>query len=269
MENKVINIISLGAGVQSSTMALMASKGEITPMPDCAIFADTQDEPKSVYTWLDWLEKQLAFPVIRVSRGRLSDGFLRVRTAKKGTHYTKHGIPAFVLGENGRASILPRQCTYDFKIEPIQREIRRQLGPRKEHGKCIQWLGISVDEVERIKPSRKKWIENIYPLIDKRMNRQDCIKWMKRNGYPEPPRSACVYCPFHSPSEWKRLKKEEPEAFKFAVEIEKKNQEAMSHVENLMSVPFLTPMLKPLDTVDFDNGMGDLFGNECEGACGL
>ncbi len=40
------NIISLGAGVQSSAMALMAAKGEITPMPDAAIFADTQSEPR-------------------------------------------------------------------------------------------------------------------------------------------------------------------------------------------------------------------------------
>lgn len=37
-----IHVISLGAGVQSSTMALMAANGEITPMPKCAIFADTQ-----------------------------------------------------------------------------------------------------------------------------------------------------------------------------------------------------------------------------------
>ena len=58
----MINVLSLGAGVQSSTMALMAAKGEITPMPDCAIFADTQAEPQSVYDYLDWLEKQLPFP---------------------------------------------------------------------------------------------------------------------------------------------------------------------------------------------------------------
>ena len=63
------HIISLGAGVQSSTMALMAAKGEITPMPDAAIFADTGWEPKYVYDWLDWLETQLPFPVHRVSGG--------------------------------------------------------------------------------------------------------------------------------------------------------------------------------------------------------
>ena len=64
------HIISLGAGVQSSTMALMAVHGEITPMPDYAIFADTQDEPASVYKWLDWLESKLTFPLVRVTRGK-------------------------------------------------------------------------------------------------------------------------------------------------------------------------------------------------------
>lgn len=62
-------VLSLGAGVQSSVMALMAAKGQITPMPDYAIFADTQAEPDHLYFWLDWLEKQLPFPVIRVTRG--------------------------------------------------------------------------------------------------------------------------------------------------------------------------------------------------------
>lgn len=41
-----LRALSLGAGVQSTTMALMAAHGEIGPMPDCAIFADTGWEPK-------------------------------------------------------------------------------------------------------------------------------------------------------------------------------------------------------------------------------
>ena len=65
------HFISLGAGVQSSAMAFMAAHGEITPMPEAAIFADTQAEPQSVYDWLDWLEKQLPFPVYRVTKGDL------------------------------------------------------------------------------------------------------------------------------------------------------------------------------------------------------
>jgi hypothetical protein len=120
------HIISLGAGVQSSTMALMAAAGEITPMPDCAIFADTQAEPKSVYVWLDWLEKQLPFPVVRVTKGNLSEMALVVRTSKlSGQTYTKHNIPAFTINPARKIGLMKRHCTGDFKIEMIHRKLRQ------------------------------------------------------------------------------------------------------------------------------------------------
>lgn len=53
---KSIRILSLGAGVQSSALALMAKHGEISgDMPVAAIFADTKAEPRRVYEWLNWL----------------------------------------------------------------------------------------------------------------------------------------------------------------------------------------------------------------------
>ena len=48
MTAQPIHVLSLGAGVQSSTLALMAAAGEVTPMPTAAIFADTQAEPARV-----------------------------------------------------------------------------------------------------------------------------------------------------------------------------------------------------------------------------
>src|SRR5580765_5491306 len=90
-----IHIISLGAGVQSSTMALMAAHGEITPMPVAAIFADTQGEPASVYKWLDWLEGQLPFPVHRVTKGSLAKRCVTPYHSKRNDKMTVVGIPAF------------------------------------------------------------------------------------------------------------------------------------------------------------------------------
>ena len=43
-------VLSLGAGVQSSTLAFMYEYGEIGPMPDFAVFADTMAEPCLLYT---------------------------------------------------------------------------------------------------------------------------------------------------------------------------------------------------------------------------
>ena len=51
-------------------MALMFAKGELTPMPDAAIFADTGAEPQYVYDWLDWLEKILFFVVLAGMAGK-------------------------------------------------------------------------------------------------------------------------------------------------------------------------------------------------------
>lgn len=113
------HIISLGAGVQSSTMALMAACGEITPMPIAAVFADTQAEPESVMRWLDWLETQLPFPVIRVTRGSLTNESLKVVPfAKDDTrHWVKSLIPAFIDNKNGTRGIMGRQCTFAYKVE--------------------------------------------------------------------------------------------------------------------------------------------------------
>ena len=257
-------IISLGAGVQSSTMALMAACGELTPMPDCAIFADTQGEPRAVYEWLDWLEKQLPFPVYRVSKGNLAEMSLIVRRSKNGKNYTKFNVPAFMLAPNGSKGITRRQCTGDFKIDPIKRKIRELVG---RGGKCEQWIGISSDEIIRMKDNQVKYITNRWPLIEKRMTRQDCLKWMELKGYPKPPRSACVFCPFHSSTEWAALK---PDEVKEAVEYEKGLQAAWSKIESLDGVPYLHSSCLPLEqALAVAQTQGDLWPNECEGHCGV
>lgn len=265
-----IHIISLGAGVQSSTMALMAAAGEITPMPKCAIFADTQAEPKSVYTWLDWLEKQLPFPVHRVTRGSLEKTALKMKLTKDGRKFTTTNIPFFTLSaDNQIGKIVSRGCTKDFKLAPIRKAVRRiAMVPRGCNQIVVmQWIGISLDEVSRMKDSREKWQENRWPLIEARMNRTDCLRWMEAHGFPKPPRSACVFCPYHNDTEWRRLKEQEPAEFEKAVQFEK------GRSENFASTPFLHRSCKPLETIEFsteeERGQLNMFNNECEGMCGV
>ena len=274
-EGEGVNFISLGAGVQSSTMALMASRGEITPMPDYAIFADTQAEPVSVYRWLDWLEKQLPFPVLRVTKGNLGIDSIQLRTSKKGNFYTKPTIPAFTINKAGKkGKFRKRQCTVDYKLEVINREVRKIIG-RKRSAKCSMWIGISIDEVGRMKPSRKKYIENRFPLIEMKLSRAGCLAWMKAKGYPQPPRSACVFCPYHNDKEWQRLKTQEPEEFQRAVEYENGLTKTMSQVSGFRDIPFLHRSCLPLSQVNFENKTDQNktdqleFNNECEGMCGV
>jgi hypothetical protein len=261
-------------------MALMAAAGEITPMPAAAIFADTQAEPASVYRWLDWLETQLPFPVHRVTAGSLEREAVTFRTSKSGKVYTKTNIPWFTLSKDNQiGTIQMRQCTQDYKLEPIRKAVRQLAGitrGQKSVG-VIQWIGISLDEIYRMKESREPWQTNRWPLVDLRMNRVDCLRWMEAKGFPKPPRSACVFCPFHNDAEWQRLKRDEPEEFERAVAFERAVKETKGKMVNINATLFLHRSCVPLDQVDlsteeergqtsmFDNG----FNNECEGMCGV
>lgn len=269
------HLLSLGAGVQSSTLALMAAHGDVEPMPTAAIFADTQAEPKSVYRWLDWLETQLPFPVHRVTAGNLTTDSLQMRTTKDGRQYTRTLIPTYILNRDGTKGHTQRACTYDYKMLEIIKCSRRLAGIKRgqKTGGVVQWIGISLDEIQRMKPSREPWSQHRWPLIEKRMTRQKCLEWMAAHDYPKPPRSACVYCPFHSDAEWRRLKTEEPEEFARAVRFERDLQAAKAQTDNMNGVPFLHSSLKPLDTIDFrsdyDRGQLPLWQDECMGMCGV
>ena len=274
-ENPPLEILSLGAGVQSSTLALMAAHGEITPMPDAAIFADTQGETASVYKWLDWLEGQLPFPVHRVSKGSLKDDTLRVREKRDGSgSYVTSGVPYYRMGADGAKGLGPRQCTRDYKIRPIMRDVKAMIRETGRLG-AVQWIGISLDEVARMKPSRDTGIENRWPLIDARMTRHDCKQWMDRHGYPEPPRSACEFCAYHNNHEWREMKRDDPEAFQRAVDFERDFSRLKKETGQTFDL-FFHRSLVPLDQVDLsteeDRGQMGLFDNwseECEGMCGV
>lgn len=274
--------LSLGAGVQSSTLALMMAKGEVEPV-DAAIFADTQNEPDSVMEWLDWLEIEIArspypYPVYRVTKGNLADRETYVRTSKKsGKQYIQGGIPAFVLAPTGKKGLLGRKCTTDFKIQPIYVKVREILGikraPREKQILAKMAIGISLDEVHRMKPNTFSYVESYWPLIDLGMTRDDCFTWMAKHGYPTPPRSACVFCPFHSDMEWVRLRDEEPQEFAKAVEFEREIHAAYKRQNALNGTPYLHSSCVPLDQAKFkhdaSNAVVDQFGNECEGLCGV
>lgn len=283
---KPIHLLSLGAGVQSSTLALMAAHGEVSgyPHPAGAIFADTQDEPASVYRWLDWLEAEIArcphpFPVHRVTKGKLSARSIEMNITADGRRFSKTDIPLFTLNrDNSQGKVTNRSCTRDFKIDPIMKRAR-VLGevPRKRRDgnkvHVVQWIGISLDEIYRMKPSRDWWAKSVWPLVDMRMSRHDCKMWMQRKGYPEPPRSSCVYCPFHNNQEWRRLKNDEPEAFQQACDFEAALQAAKASSDKFNTKPFLHRSCVPLAEVDLsteeDGGQMNLFLNECEGMCGV
>ena len=179
---KRLTVISLGGGVQSSVMALMASGGAFDRVPDCAIFADTHWEPPSLYTHLEWLAGQLRFPLYVVDNGRSLREDVKGLTNHSGSRRYVD-IPVYLKGRDGEGDgIGRRQCTDNYKIRPVRRKVRELLGLRRGQrvpsGFGVElWLGISTDEAIRMKTSRDGWVTNRYPLIEAGMSSRGCMDW--------------------------------------------------------------------------------------------
>lgn len=277
--------LNLGVGVQSTTLALMASRGELGPPPDFAIFADTLAEPRHVYDYLTYLEPLLSFPVRRVSVGNLETDLLRGFN-RTGQRYAT--IPAFLRNAGGDVGMTRRQCTSDYKIDAIEAEVRRELGikpgqsirhflklKRSQETPALveQWVGISTDEIERLRRSDKAYIHLRHPLIEARMSRRDCVRWLEERQYRVPSKSACVFCPFKDNEEWRFLKEHHPADFARAVKVDQAIRNGNPGRGLTATVVGLHRSLQPLETIDFNKPEADQqrfgFANECLGMCGV
>jgi hypothetical protein len=239
----------------------MALDGKFDEKPDCAIFADTHFEPQAVYDHLAWLTahcESVGFPIHIVSAGDIRADTLA--SLDGGGRFAS--MPFFVEKEDGEGAILRRQCTREYKVEPIQRQVRAMRMGREP---VEMWLGISLDEYRRMKESRVKYIQHRYPLVDARLTRKDCILWLERNGYPTPPKSACIACPFHSNSAWREMKLTDPGSWSQAIAFD----EATRVLPRTTGNTFLHSSLKPLSEVELGEDQLDLWANECEGHCGV
>jgi len=273
----------------------MSLKGDIE-RADCAIFADTGEEPEAVYAHLNRLLaycREQDFPLHIVkrkgSKGIAEDVLHHIdQYHKGGDKWTRVGQPPlYVVNENptytdadgvtrptdGSPGTLRRQCTREYKIEPIQQKIRELLGykPRQRVKEMVeQWMGITVDEAQRMKDSGVKWITNKYPLVELRMNRHNCQKWLSRNWQHPVGKSACTFCPFHSNAQWRDLKVNQPGEFAAAVEFDRKLR--LQPYPGAIGTPYIHRSGKPLSEVDLRNAedRGQMtFLDECEGMCGV
>lgn len=214
--------LSLGAGVQSTTLALLAVEG-VLPRPDVAIFADTGWEPAAVYEHLNRLAVVLADAGIvlhRVMHGNLRDDVLNETTRFL-------SIPFYVRNADGSRGMARRQCTSEYKLAPINRKVRELLGAqapdfrRVQKGRaCEQWIGFSTDEIHRVSDKHGvSYITKRYPLLDLDMSRKDCERWLAARGWSTT-KSACVGCPFHGNRQWRNLRDNHPLEWADAVEFD-------------------------------------------------
>ncbi|MFF9197309.1 hypothetical protein ACF09L_19085 [Streptomyces sp. NPDC014779] len=224
MAQPALRLLSLGAGVQSTTLALLSAAGDL-PKLDGAIFADTGWEPAAVYRHLDRLEvevlKPAGVPLYRVTAGNIRDDALD-------PEHRFASMPLFIRNPDGGDGMTRRQCTSEYKLKPIKKQARQLLGyphpkpvPRGLHAE--QWIGISRDEIGRAKDSGIQYLRSRFPLLDltgaagEGWTRDDCLRYLKANGWETTPKSACIGCPFHGNAQWRRLRDDNPEEWADAV----------------------------------------------------
>lgn len=288
----MLKVLSLGAGVQSTTLLLMSIRG-VLPRFDAAIFADTGWEPAPVYDHLAWLEleaKAAGIPLHKVKRGDLREDAIAFRQHAKSTDGKRYAsMPLYVLNGDGSQGMIRRQCTSEYKIRPIEEFIRREIlkigfykhAPRKV---VVQsFIGISQDERQRVKHSTAKWKEHVFPLCNiggdffhSNFTRRDCVQWLN-DHYPERqiPRSACIGCPYRSDKEWDQMKRNDPRAWEDAVDFDRQirlaDEAGSTTRKKLGGLPFIHRSMKPLGEVSLQTDADQWrfgFANECDGMCG-
>lgn len=276
VESPTLRALSLGAGVQSTVMLLMGLRGMFGPRPDVVIFSDTMWEPKAVYRNAEWLRGEVArqtngqvkFEI--VSSGNIKEDHLN------GLNTTGQRFASMPLYTEGGKGMIRRQCTKEYKIEPIEKKLRKLLGVAK--GKRVpkdvvveQWIGMSSDELPRLKYSRNKWTVNRWPLVEARMTRADCRVWFERE-HPgrELPASLCIACPFRDNAGWRAMRDNRPEEFSEAIAFDDAIRNNGSRLRGMNEQQYVHRSGVPLREADLeDNAIGDLIQGECDGMCGV
>jgi len=263
-----VRALSLGAGVQSTTILRMMIAGEIEPA-DHVIFADTGWEPKPVYENVKKMQELaesagMQFHIVKA--GNMKEDALDPEAKFV-------SLPLHIYTKDGRKAMGRRTCTRNYKILPLLEKERELAGlapfQRSKQHRLTCIIGISWDESERMRDPAFSWIRNEYPLVDLRITREQCLKWNEEQGFPTPPRSACIGCPYHSNTEWLNIKENDPESWQDAIQFEKDLQKIAK--TRFGSDVFLHNQRVPLqDVVLTKKGESvNLFGQECEGMCGL
>lgn len=210
---KAYRFLSWGGGVQSTTLAIMAARGDIPPV-DAIIHSDTRFERTKTIeniTWYsEWLKSYGQNVIVTRSEYDIRDNNAHMHMPL----WSQSGGP------------LRRQCTSVFKLIPLKRAMRIYAGyskstpPHPVKAQFTVLLGISWDESERMHKSRIGYMKNIWPLISKRMTRTDCKNYIEKLGLPVPVKSACIGCPYRDASTWKEIANESTDDFKIAVKFD-------------------------------------------------
>jgi len=248
-----------GGGVQSVAIAALIYTGKL-PKPNHSWIVDVGHEKSSTFEYVKeilqpkLLEVGVELHIIK-TLDYADNLFFGNKNAMK--------LPLYLI-ENGIVKKLSTRCSNSWKTR-ISNKWLKSKGVKR----CDKWLGISIDEKQRVASSRLKWNVNKYPLVDMGITRSDCIDLIARMGWPKPDHSFCYICPNQSDMQWQQTKENYPDDFRKAVEAEKE-------IRGVNPNMFLHRSCNPLDEINFDNYKFNGFyvgkkyyGNKLQGVGGI
>jgi hypothetical protein len=241
---------SYGGGVQTIAILVLIQQGRL-PMPELAIMADTVRERSSTWRYL----QDHALPIMQRLGIRFEVASHELATVDLYAHNGDLLIPAFTT--SGK---LPTFCSDKWKKMVVRRRLR-ELGYGPDQP-AVEWLGMSLDEIHRMKHSDVLWLETTWPLVfDVPLRRVECETVIERAGLPIPSKSACWMCPHMNDSEWAEVKAHDPDDFAQAVALDAAIREA-----DTQGGVYLHKSLVPLAEAEFAS-QEELPLFECANSC--
>jgi len=216
-----LRIISYGGGVQSTAICVLATQGKIGHV-DAALFANVGEDSEHPATctyvrevMTPWCaERGLTVHELHRVKRDGSRETLMENLQRPGSRAINIPVRMPDTGAPGT-----RNCTETFKIKVIRRWLREHGVTKDVPAQVL--VGFSTDEMQRVNNRRLSPYElPVHPLLDLGLNRSDCKQVIHDAGLPVPPKSACFFCPFHRPSKWATMRRDEPVLFWKAVELE-------------------------------------------------
>ena len=233
-----MKILSCGAGMQSTALALISCANKLiqdgkanefnftyeerVPIYDAVMFCDLGLEPAWVYSQVRFIEEACKWAGIPfyVLKSDLYEDY-----SKNFGNSRVVSIPFWSIDENGKKGKMMRNCTLDYKINIMQKFAREHLfgyakGQRTkpEDIKAHEMhLGFSKEEERRCKENPHKMFVNKFPLCDMGLTRADNYAYIKDVWGLETKASACCFCPFHTNYFFGYIKKNNKEEYEKTV----------------------------------------------------
>lgn len=209
--NKIPVIVAFGGGINST--AMLIGMHRLGVRPDLILFADTGGELPETYEhsrrFSEWLVAHKFPGIIFVSKT-----FAKQPTTLEKDCIRNETLPSIAFGF--------KSCSLKYKREPQDKYCNHWQLAKEAWGhdqKCVKVIGYDAGEERRAAMIEDAKYIYWYPLIEWRLQREQCLLLCKSEGF-SPPKSACFFCPNAKKAEILSLQQQHPDLLCRALRLE-------------------------------------------------